>query len=91
MERLLRFLVELALLLDVLDFPASQCQSFKHTLVSKLRLGIWLLACSGWALGLSRRLVDLSHRNPHMRGLSPAACPEASQDNAVYNRPEDNC
>ena len=68
---MLRFLVELALLLDVLDFAASQCQRFKHTLVFKLRLGIWLLSGTPdeWALVLARRLVHLSHRNPHILWL----------------------
>jgi hypothetical protein len=75
---MLRFLVELALLLDVLDFPACQRQRFKHSLVAKLWLRIWFLACSpgGCALLLSRRLLHLSHRNPTCRALSPAACPK---------------
>ena len=80
MERLLRFLVELTLLLDILDFSASQRQRFKHTLVSKLRLGIWLLAgtLGGWALVLARRLVHLSHRNPHMLWLVSCSLPRRS-------------
>ena len=49
------------------QFAASQRQSFKHPLVSELRLGIRLL---GWTSGrvflLCRRLVLLSHRNPNL-------------------------
>jgi len=85
--------VKAALPLVGVHFPASQCQSFKHSLVSKFRLGIWLLACTlgGCARVLARRPVLLIHRRLKCGGWSPAACLEASQDIAVYNRPEDNC
>ena|SRR2546421_7706894 len=85
--------VKAALPLITVYFPASQCQSFKHALVSKFGLGIRLLACTlgRCAFVLSRRLVLLIHRRLKCGGLSPAACTEASQDMAVYNRPEDNC
>ena len=85
--------VKAALPLVGVHFPASQCQSFKHSLVSKFRLGIWLLACTlgGCARVLARRPVLLIHRRLKCGGWSPAACLEAPQDIAVYNRPEDNC
>ena len=85
--------VKPALPLVALQFTASQRQSFEHTLVSELRLGVWLLASplSGCALVFSRSLVLLIHRSLKCFGLSPAACPRASQDNAVYNRREVNC
>ena len=56
--------VKAALPLVAVYFPAGQRQSFKHALVSKFRLGIWLLACTlgRCALVLSRRLVLLIHR-----------------------------
>src|SRR6266550_1784671 len=56
--------VKAALPLVAVYFPAGQCQSFKHTLVSELWLGIGLLACTlgRCALVLSRRLVLLIHR-----------------------------
>jgi len=82
--------VKATLSLIGVHFAAGQRQSFKHPLVSKLRLGIRLLGwTSGGVFSLCRSLVLLSHRQSklavaHFLQLAPGAW----QANAVYNRPK---